>query len=531
MQSMKWRSLLYAAVIAVAVVYLMPTFVKMPAGLAPYLPKDKISLGLDLQGGMHLALEVETDKALENNLDRYATDLEELLYNEKIPFDSIKRVSGTSIEAKITEADAREKVRQLLQKSFPMLKEQKLDESKDGVTFTLQVDAIEAKKLKKTATEQALETIRNRIDLFGVAEPTIQLQGEDQIVIQLPGIKDPKRAIELIGKTALLEFKLVAEGVSVEDAIKGDIPADCELLYQREVNPKTGEVKKTPFVLKKKTLLTGDRLVNAKVQIDSRFNEPYVSMEFDARGGKIFERVTEKNIKKRLAIILDNNVYSAPVIQDRIAGGHAQITGRFGMEEARDLAIVLRAGSLPAPVKILEKRSVGPSLGQDSINQGIRAMLIGCLAVIIFMIVYYRFSGIVANIALVLNILLLLAALAAFGATLTVPGLAGIVLTIGMAVDANVLIYERIREELRNGKTIKAAIDTGYSRAFATIFDSNLTTIISAIFLFQFGTGPVKGFAVTLTMGLLANMFTAVAVTRLIYDYFVQERRIKTLSI
>ncbi len=531
MQSMKWRSLLYAAVFAVAAVYLLPTFVKIPAGLEQYLPKDKISLGLDLQGGMHLVIEVETEKALANSLERYASDLEEYLYNEKIPFDSVKVIGETSIEAKITEADAKEKVRQVLQKNFPMLREQKLDETKDGVTFTLQIDAMEAKQLKKTATEQALETIRNRIDQFGVAEPTIQLQGEDQIVIQLPGIKDPKRAIELIGKTALLEFKLVDEGNSVEDALKGDIPADCELLYQRDVNPKTGEVKKTPFLLKKKTLLTGDRLVNAQVQIDSRFNEPYVSMEFDARGGKIFERITAKNIKKRLAIILDNNVYSAPVIQDRIAGGNAQITGRFDMEEARDLAIVLRAGSLPAPVKILEKRSVGPSLGQDSITQGIRAMLIGCLAVIIFMIVYYRLSGIVANFALVLNIVLLLAALAAFGATLTVPGLAGIVLTIGMAVDANVLIYERIREELRNGKTVKAAIDTGYSRAFVTIFDSNLTTIISAIFLFQFGSGPVKGFAVTLTIGLLANMFTAVAVTRLIFDYFVLQRRIKTLSI
>ena len=531
MQSMKWRSLLYAAVIAVAVVYLLPTFVKMPAGLAPYLPKDKISLGLDLQGGMHLALEVETDKALENNLDRYATDLEELLYNEKIPFDSIKRISSSAIEAKITEADAREKVRLLLQKNFPMLKEQNLDETKDGVTFTLQVDAIEAKKLKKTATEQALETIRNRIDQFGVAEPTIQLQGEDQIVIQLPGIKDPKRAIELIGKTALLEFKLVAEGVSVEDALKGDIPADCELLYQRDVNPKTGEVKKTPYVLKKKTLLTGDRLVNAKVQIDSRFNEPYVSMEFDARGAKIFERVTEKNIKKRLAIILDNNVYSAPVIQDRIAGGHAQITGRFGMEEARDLAIVLRAGSLPAPVKILEKRAVGPSLGLDSIKQGITAMIIGSIAVILFMLFYYRTLGLVADFAMLLNILLLMATLAAFGATLTVPGLAGIVLTIGMAVDANVLIHERMREEKRLGKTLKACIDTGYSRAFMTILDTHITTIISAIFLFQFGTGPVKGFAITLIIGLVANVFTAFAVTRVIIDFLMSKKTITTLSI
>ena len=530
MQSMKWRSLLYAAIIAVAVVYLLPTFVKMPAGLAPYLPKDKISLGLDLQGGMHLALEVETDKALENNLDRYATDLEELLYNEKIPFDSIKRVSSSAIEAKITEADAREKVRLLLQKNFPMLKEQNLDETKDGATFTLQIDALEAKQLKKTATEQALETIRNRIDQFGVAEPTIQLQGADQIVIQLPGISDPKRAIDLIGKTALLEFKLVAEGGSVEDALKGDIPADCELLYQKEINAK-GETKRTPFLLKKKTLLTGDRLVNAQVQIDSRFNEPYVSMEFDARGAKIFERITEKNIKKRLAIILDNNVYSAPVIQDRIAGGHAQITGRFGMEEARDLAIVLRAGSLPAPVKILEKRAVGPSLGLDSIKQGITAMIIGSVAVILFMLFYYRLLGMVADFAMLLNILLLLATLAAFGATLTVPGLAGIVLTIGMAVDANVLIHERMREEKRLGKTLKACIDTGYSRAFMTILDTHITTIISAIFLFQFGTGPVKGFAITLIIGLVANVFTAFAVTRVIIDFLMSKKAITTLSI
>jgi preprotein translocase subunit SecD len=412
-----------------------------------------------------------------------------------------------------------------------MLREQKLDETKDGLTFTLHIDPKEAQQLKKTATEQALETIRNRIDQFGVAEPTIQLQGGDQIVIQLPGIKDPKRAIELIGKTALLEFKLVAEDGSVEDALKGDIPADCELLYQRDVNPKTGEVKKTPFLLKKKTLLTGDRLVNAQVQIDSRFNEPYVSMEFDARGGKIFERITAKNIKKRLAIVLDNNVCSAPVIQDRIAGGHAQITGRFGMEEARDLAIVLRAGSLPAPVKILEKRAVGPSLGLDSIKQGITAMIIGSIAVIVFMILYYHLLGLVADFAMLLNILLLLATLAAFGATLTVPGLAGIVLTIGMAVDANVLIHERMREEKRLGKTLKACIDVGYSRAFMTILDTHITTIISAIFLFQFGTGPVKGFAVTLIIGLVANVFTAFAVTRVIIDFLLSKKTITTLSI
>lgn len=531
MQSMKLRSLLYAAIFVISVVYLLPTFIQVPSFWEQYLPSDKISLGLDLQGGMHLVIEVESDKALENTLERYASDLEEYLYNQKIPFDSIKRVSGTALEAKIADTAEKESVRQLLQKHFPMLTETNVEETDGGITFTLKVNELEARQMKKIATEQALETIRNRIDEFGVVEPSIQLQGDDQIAIQLPGIKDPKRAIDLIGKTALLEFKIVDDSNSVEDALKGTVPADCELLYQRDVNPNTGEVRRMPFLLKKKTLLTGDRLVNAQVQIDSRFNEPYVSLEFDSRGGKIFERITAKNIKKRLAIILDNNVYSAPVIQDRIAGGHAQITGRFDMEEARDLAIVLRAGSLPAPVKILEKRSVGPSLGQDSINQGIKAMIIGCLAVILFMIFYYRLSGVVANLALVFNIMLLLAALAGFGATLTIPGLAGIVLTIGMAVDANVLIYERIREELRNGKTLKAAVDTGYSRAFITIFDSNVTTLCAAVFLFQFGTGPVKGFAVTLMIGLLANMFTAVAVTRLIFDYFVLERRVKTLSI
>jgi len=531
MQSMKLRSLLFAAIFAVSAMYLLPTFIKVPAWWEQYLPSDKISLGLDLQGGMHLVLEVESDKALANNLERFAADLEEYLYNEKIAFDSIKRVNGTAIEAKIAEADAKEKVRQLLQKNFPVLKEKSVEETKDGITFTLEVDAKEARQMKKTATEQALETIRNRIDQFGVAEPTIQLQGEDQIALQLPGIKDPKRAIELIGKTALLEFKMVDEGNSVEDAAKGNIPADCELLYQREVNPKTGEVKKVPFVLKKKTLLTGDRLVNAQVQIDSRFNEPYVTLEFDSRGGKMFERITAKNIKKRLAIILDNNVYSAPVIQDRIAGGHAQISGHFGMEEARDLAIVLRAGSLPAPVKILEKRSVGPSLGEDSIKQGIRAMIIGSIAVVVFMLIYYGMLGMIADFAMMLNIFLLLAALAAFGATLTIPGLAGIVLTIGMAVDANVLIHERMREEKRLGKTLKACIDTSYSRVFMTILDTHVTTIVSSIFLFQFGTGPVKGFAITLIIGLVANVFTSFAVTRLIIDFLVSKKLVTPASI
>lgn len=530
-KSLKWRAVIYGATIILAVVYLMPTFVKMPSWWEDYLPSEKISLGLDLQGGMHLILGVEAERAVENTVARFSSDLEELLFNEKIPFDHVKPIGRDQLELQIVDPNAKDKAGRVLDEKFSVMKKIKVQDISDGVIYLLKLDQREIDHIKKSAVEQALETIRNRIDQFGVAEPTIQQQGEDRILIQLPGIKDPKRALELIGKTALLEFKIVDDENSLDEALKGNLPSDDEVLYQREVNRETGEVKKLPFLLKKKTLLTGDRLVDAQVRIDSQFNEPYVALSFDDRGAKLFEKITEKYVNKRLAIILDNNVYSAPVIKEKIAGGHAQITGRFSTEEARDLAIVLRAGSLPAPVTILEKRTVGPSLGHDSIQQGIRAMIIGSAAVIMFMVIYYKLSGMVAVIALGLNILLILGALAGFRATLTLPGLAGIVLTIGMAVDANVLINERIREEMRSGKTLKACIDTGYARAFLTIMDSNLTTIIAAIFLFQFGTGPVKGFAVTLSIGLIANIFTAVAVTRLIFDYFVVQRRIKKLSI
>jgi preprotein translocase subunit SecD len=283
--------------------------------------------------------------------------------------------------------------------------------------------------------------------------------------------------------------------------------------------------------LKEKTLMTGEVLKDARVTLDTQFNEPYVALEFDDIGAKLFEQITGANVKKRLAIILDDNVYSAPVIQERIAGGRAQITGRFDMKEAGDLAIVLRAGALPAPVKILEQRSVGPSLGQDSIRKGIISTLISAAMVALFMIFYYRVSGAIADIALILNILFVMGTLAIFRATLTLPGIAGLVLSIGMAVDANILIHERIKEELRWGKTVRAAIDEGYRRAFITILDSNLTTLFAALFLYQFGTGPVKGFAVTLSIGLLANIFTAVYVTRWVFDFLTLKVKVKKLSI
>jgi preprotein translocase subunit SecD len=379
---------------------------------------------------------------------------------------------------------------------------------------------------------QGVETIRNRIDQFGVREPQIVAEGDDRIVIQLPGVKDQQRAIELVGKTALLEFKLVDEGASLEEALKGNVPEDDEILYQRATDPQTGRTTKTPLLVKKRAPLTGDTIKTAKVSFRSeRGGGAYVSLSFDARGTKIFDRVTAENVKRRLAIVLDDTIYSAPVIQERISGGEAQITGDFTAEQASDLAIVLRAGSLPAPVKVIQNVTVGPSLGLDSIQKGVRAAFIGAFLVVVFMAVYYRFAGLVADFALIFNILFLLAGMALLEATLTLPGIAGIILAIGMAVDSNVLIFERIREEIRTKKAVRAAIDAGYDKAFWTVVDSHVTTLITAMILFQFGTGPIKGFAVTLSMGVAINLFTALVCTKVVFDYINARRPMQALSI
>jgi preprotein translocase subunit SecD len=405
----------------------------------------------------------------------------------------------------------------------------------------------EARRIKESAIDQALETIRNRIDQFGVAEPTIHRQGENEIVVQLPGVKDPKRAVDIIGKTAQLEFKIVDDEAKVAAELPqsilpgeeenlltqfaGRIPEDDEILFEKRVNRETGAVTKMPILLKKQAVLTGDLLSDARVDIDSRFNEPYVSISFNPAGAKIFDEVTGTNVKKRLAIILDNVVYSAPVIQERISGGHAQITGRFSLEDAKDLSIVLRSGALPAPLKMLQNVTVGPSLGRDSIEAGKLAGIIGTIAVVIFMMFYYRFSGLIADLALLFNIILLLGAMASLNATLTLPGIAGIILAIGMAVDSNVLMFERMRDELRAGKTPKAAVDSGYHKAFWTIFDSHVTTLITAAVLFQFGTGPIKGFAVTLSLGVAINLFTALIGTKTVFDIINSMKEMKKLSI
>jgi len=527
---LRWRLAILGGVVFFAFLYLFPSLTKeLPRWWFGFLPQDKIHLGLDLQGGVHLILEVEVNKAIETHLERVVEDLRQDLRKNRIRYADIKRVGVQGVELTFMRGEDRDEIEKLIEINYP---DYRVEPGKGGENALLLVMSSRAKEhFQRMAADQALETIRNRVDQFGVSEPDIRPQPPYRIQVQLPGIRDPKRAIELIGKTALLEFKLVDEEGSLEDALRGNIPPGSEILYQSTFDPQTGRRTNVPYLLKRRAVLTGDSLTDAKVQIDSQYGDPYVSISFDTRGARAFERISGENVGKRLAIVLDNNVYSAPVIRDRIAGGKAQITGHFTMNEARDLAIVLRAGALPAPVNILEERTVGPSLGKDSIRKGFHSMVVGGAVVLLFVALYYKVSGLIANLALLLNIPLLMAGLASLGATLTLPGIAGIILTIGMAVDANVLIFERIREELRLGKPVRGAIETGYSRAMVTILDSNVTTFIAALVLFQFGTGPIKGFAVTLSIGLLASFYTAVFFTRIIFDYLYLERKWKRISI
>jgi preprotein translocase subunit SecD len=534
-----WRLILIGVTLILAIIFFLPNtpvFQYMPAWWQKNMPSKGIVLGLDLQGGLHLVFEVEGDKAVEITTERFASRLKELFEKKKITVDtSVHRLY-------ITISPSNMEVRKVVEDNYPTLMP-----VETGAKLVYRISDKEARRIKDSAADQALETIRNRIDQFGVSEPTIHRQGENEIVVQLPGVKDPKRAIDLIGKTAQLEFRLVDDEAKVaaelpqaiapgeeENILKqfaDKIPADDEILFEKKVNNETGVVRKIPLLLKKQAALTGDLLSDAKVSIDTRFSEPYVSLSFNADGAKRFEEITAANVKKRLAIILDNTVYSAPVIQERIAGGNAQITGSFTMDEAKDLSIVLKAGALPAPLKMLQNVTVGPSLGRDSIEAGKMAGIIGTVAVIIFMIFYYRLSGLIADLALLLNIILLLGAMASLNATLTLPGIAGMILAIGMAVDSNVLMFERMRDELRSGKTPRSAVDSGYDKAFWTIFDSHVTTLITAAVLFQFGTGPIKGFAVTLSLGVAINLFTALIGTKSVFDVINTKRELKRLSI
>lgn len=531
-KSLKLRGAITLIVCLGALYFLIPTFFpNIPSSWNKYLAKEKIHLGLDLQGGMHLVLEIDTDKALEAMMERTSNELKESLMDSKVRFRNLEKAKGATISMELTDPDGKTVLENVLRDKYPDLEIDTTGPHDNGQLVTLKINNKRAADLKKLTVEHSLETIRNRVDQFGIAEPEIIPEGDNRILIQLPGIKDPERAKNLIGKTALLEFKIVDDENSLEEALRGNIPEGDIIAYGLRADKSTGERGSSPYLLKDKSLLTGASLETAKVQIADRFGDVTVSLTFNSQGAVDFERITGENVRKRLAIVLDGVVHSAPVIQEKISGGNAQITGNFTMEEARDLAIVLRAGALPAPVNILEERTVGPSLGSDSIRQGILATIIGSLLVILFMIVYYRLSGVVADIALIVNILLIMAVLAAFRATLTLPGIAGMLLTVGVAVDANILIFERIREELRTGKTVRLALDTGYDRAFITIIDTHITGIVAAVVLIFFGTGPIKGFAVTTIIGLLASLFTSIFITRVIFDYVMENYNIKKLSI
>jgi preprotein translocase subunit SecD len=494
-----------------------------------YPPKKTINLGLDLQGGIHLVLGVEVDKAIEAQVERTGDSIRAELERKGIA-SRVERRGTTELVVQLASPPQWNDA-QTVFRDFGVFETRQADEAAGRVVLGLRPR--EAVSIRDLAIRQGLETIRNRVDQFGVAEPSIQQQGENRILVQLPGVQDPERAKALIGKTALLEFKLVDDKVDPDAALKGGaLPPGDEVLYQRRVDKETKQERKIPFVVQKKAVVTGRDLATARVSIDQNTSEPYVSVEFNAAGGKAFADLTEANVGRRLAIVLDDNVHSAPQIRERIPSGRAQITGGFTTEEATDLAIVLRAGALPAPVQVLEERTVGPSLGADSIRRGLVSTAAAALAVVLFMLVYYRLSGLIADLALGLNLVILLAAMAGFHATLTLPGIAGIVLTIGMAVDTNILIFERIREELRSGKTVRASIDAGFQRAFRTVIDTHVTVLVSAAILYQFGTGPVKGFAVSLAIGILASLFTAVFFTRLIFDLiYMGPRRAESISI
>jgi preprotein translocase subunit SecD len=521
-KSIQWRLALIALSVAIALFLFVPS-TPLSAGLPDWWRQSvpKISLGLDLRGGSHLVMEVDTAKAVEASVDNIVADLQTSAVSQKLAV--VFSRSGQDINAKFDDSLA-DTVEKLVKDNYAIVEIK--NQARGEQVYSMK--PAEVKRLKEWAVTQALERTRRRVDKYGVSEPAIYRQENDQIALQLPGVKNPQEAISFIKTAGRLEFKLLNTTDDVQKAIAGQVPVGSELLYGEDVND-SGKVIKRPYLLYSQTLLTGDRLKEAKVGID-QYNKPDVSISFDSEGAKIFDRVTGENVGKQLAIVLDGVVHSAPRIQDRISGGNAQITGNFTHDEAAKLAIVLRE-SLPAPMKIVQNVTVGPSLGQDSIDKGVHAALVGGLFVVVFMVVYYRMSGLIADYAVVLNMVLLLGAMALLNATLTLPGIAGIILTIGMGVDSNVLMFERIREEIRAGKLPRPAVDSGYDKAFLTILDSHVTTLITAAALFLFGTGAIKGFAVTLSLGIIINLYSALVGTKVIFDIINAKWKLEKLSI
>ncbi|MSP87692.1 MAG: protein translocase subunit SecD [Alphaproteobacteria bacterium] len=520
----KWKIALIAAVCALSVLFCLPNL--LPQSVLAKLPKDfssrQIVLGLDLQGGSHLLLEVDVKTVVVERLNALVDGARTQLRQDRVAYTNLG-VAGDSITLQLREAGDAEKARAVIRALDPDLELQT-----NGAVVTARMTEKGLRDRKRAAIEQSIEIVRRRIDETGTREPTIQRQGDDRILVQLPGVDDPERIKNLLGKTAKMAFRLVDTTVSEADIAAGRAPPGSDILPSEESGSRRGQPGGR-YAVQKRVMVSGDTLTDSQPTFQN--GEPVVSFRFDSVGARRFGEATRQNVGKPFAIVLDGKVISAPVIREAILGGSGIISGSFTTQSAQDLALLLRAGALPAPLNIIEERTVGPGLGQDSIEAGKWATALGAVLVVGFMILCYSLFGVFANIALAVNVLMLLAVMSVLQATLTLPGIAGIVLTMGMSVDANVLIYERIREELRNGRSVLPAIEEGFKRAWGTIMDSNLTSLFAAILLYIFGTGPVRGFAVTLGIGIVASMFTAGMVTRLLVVLWLGGRRPQSLPI
>jgi preprotein translocase subunit SecD len=502
---LNYRIVLFALTLVGSFIFSLPSFLQTQSG-------TKISLGLDLQGGLHMLLGVKTDEAIRSKIKSVASSIKFYTDDEEIIIDEL-RIKEGAVTFTLLDPDEMAKLDEMLGKMIGIATQ------KSDMHYSLTLTPQEIESVKAYAVTQAVDTIRNRLDQFGLAEPTVAKQGEEKILVELPGIKtaeEEKRARELIAKAAHLQLMSVDE----KRADRVYTMSEAEASEFGDVILSDSRDSKIKHLVKEVPILDGAMLTDAKVGFDQN-NQPVINFSLNSEGAKIFGDFTGKNVGTHLAIVLDDKVYSAPVIRERIGGGSGQISGGFSVEEASDVAIALRSGALLAPVMLLEKRSIGPSLGQDSINASLIALMSGFVLVIGFMIVYYSLAGVIANIALIANLFIIISIMALFGATLTLPGMAGIVLTVGMAVDANVIINERIRELFHSGAGIAKSIEQGYANAMSAILDANITTLIAAVVLYAYGTGPIKGFAVTISIGILASMFTAILGTHGIYQYLL----------
>jgi preprotein translocase subunit SecD len=497
----------------------------------PAWAQRRLVLGLDLQGGSYLLLEVDSNYVKKEKLDQVRDDVRRNLREAKIGYTGLA-VRNDAVEVRIskdTEVQAAfDKLKELSQPLGGLIgssgqRSLEVTNAGGGVIRLTVPQAAITERIRQTI-EQSIQIVERRVNQLGTVEPVIQRQGTDRILVQVPGLQDPTRLKELLGRTAKMEFRMVDTTVPPDQAQQGRLPPDSDLLM-------SSSAPKVPYVVKKQVLVSGGDLTDAQPGFDQRSGEPVVNFRFNTSGSRKFAQATTENVGQPFAIVLDNEVISAPVIREPITGGQGQISGNFTVQSANDLAILLRAGALPAPLTVIEERTVGPGLGQDSIEKGELAAYVGAIMVVLFMLVTYRLFGVFANIAVIINVAMIFGLLSLLNATLTLPGIAGIVLTVGIAVDSNVLIYERIREELRGGRTAISAIDAGFKRALATILDSNITTFIAAAVLFYIGTGPVRGFAVTLGIGIITTVFTAFTLTRLIVAWWVRWKRPQTVPI